>query len=353
MTQHPQENKVNQYNIIDTDIHNVVPGLDTLLPYMPSHWREYFTNSRFNGPVDQTYPAGAETSIQPGLAKTAATTLTDLQQNILDKNSIDIGILNCSYEVDSLHNPDMATACARAVNQWQAERWLEEDGRLRASIVVPSKVPSLAVKEIERWANHPGFVQIFLPVRSQHLYGTRNFWPVLETAVKHNLALCIHYGGASGYPSTPTGWPSWHIEEYVGMAQVFQSQIINLIIEGVFTQFPEIRFVMAEGGWTWLPSLMWRLDKEWKGLRFEIPWVKTFPSDLIRKHMRFTLQPTDAPPEPDLLNQTIEHLESDDLLMYSSDYPHWHDSAEKLLETLSIEQKNKILFENAQAFYGF
>ncbi len=351
MAQQPNQSQ-NNLKMIDADLHNIVPSIDTLLPYMATHWREYFTNSRFSGPVDSTYPTGAETSVAPTYSKTAATTLEAIQKDVLDPHKVDIGILNCTYEVESLHNPDIAAACARAVNQWQAERWLEEDGRLRASIVIPSKVPSLAVKEIEHWANHPGFVQIYLPVRSQHLYGTRNFWPVLETAVKHNLAICIHYGGASGYPSTPTGWPSWHIEEYVGMAQVFQSQIINLIVEGVFAQFPDLRIVMAEGGWTWLPSLMWRLDKEWKGLRFEIPWVNTFPSDLIRKHMRFTLQPTDAPPDTTQLLQVIEQLESDELLMYSSDYPHWHDSTNDLLNSLSVEQKSNILVENARAFYG-
>lgn len=339
--------------MIDADIHNIVPNIDALLPYMAAHWQEYFGNSRFKGPVDATYPAGAETSVRPGLSPNAATTLADVQQNVLDPNGVDIGILNCSYEVESLHNPDMAAACARAVNRWQAAQWLEQDNRLRASIVVPSKVPAMAAEEIDFWGKHDGFVQVYLPVRAQHLYGTRTFWPVLEAAVRHDLPICIHYGGASGYPSTPTGWPSWHIEEYAGMAQVFQSQLINLIVEGVFAQFPTLRVVMAEGGWTWLPSLMWRLDKEWKGLRFEIPWVNRFPSELIRQHVRFTLQPIDAPPDSEQLLQTVEQLESEELLLYSSDYPHWHDTAVPLLNALSATHREKIMGENAREFYRF
>ena len=339
--------------IVDADLHNIVPNIEALLPYMDTHWQEYFRNSRFKGPVDSSYPAGAETSIRPTLSPNAATTLADIQQNVLDRHNVDIAILNCTYEVESLHNPDMAASCARAVNQWQVEHWLEQDKRLRGSIVVPSKVPELAAKEIDYWGQHPGFVQLFLPVRSQHLYGTRSFWPVLQAAVRNNLAVCIHYGGASGYPSTPTGWPSWHIEEYVGMAQVFQSQLINLVVEGVFAQFPDLRVVIAEGGWTWLPSLMWRLDKEWRGLRFEIPWVAKAPSDLIRKHVRFTLQPIDSPPDTIRLKQTLEQFESDELLLFSSDYPHWHDSAETLLKLVSTGQHAKIMGLNAQAFYRF
>ena len=89
------------------------------------------------------------------------------------------------------------------------------------------------------------------------------------------------------------------------------------------------------------------------GLRFEIPWVSTFPSDLIRKHVRFTLQPIDAPPNGEQLLQTIEQLESDDLLLYSSDYPHLHDSADVLLGALNEKQKTKILGKNAKEFYRF
>ncbi len=139
------------------------------------------------------------------------------------------------------------------------------------------------------------------------------------------------------------------------MAQVFQSQLMSLVVEGVFAQFPTLRIVMAEGGWTWLPAFFWRLDKEWKGLRFEIPWVKTFPSDIIRQHVRFTLQPIDAPPDPILLTQTTEQLESEELLLFSTDYPHWHfdNSGEALPPNLSESLRRKIMGENARAFYRF
>jgi hypothetical protein len=341
--------------VIDADLHNIVPDFEALLPYMEAHWQEYFRNSRFNGPLDSSYPAGAATSRRPDLPQDAGTTLADLQQHALAAWGTEIGILNCTYELDSLHNPDMAMACARAVNDWQADQWLAEDSRLRGSIVVPNKVPAMAAEEIDRWGAHSGFVQVILPVRAPQPYGNRNYWPIFEAASKHDLAVCLHYGGSPGSPSTPTGWPSWHIEEYAGMAQVFQSQLLNLIVEGLFDKFPDTRIVMAESGWTWLPAFFWRLDKEWKGLRFEIPWVKSYPSDLIRKHVRFTLQPLDAPQSDVHMAHVLEQLESDELLLFSSDYPHWHfdDPQDALPSGLSAEQRQKIMSGNAEAFYGF
>ena len=133
------------------------------------------------------------------------------------------------------------------------------------------------------------------------------------------------------------------------MAQVFQSQVLNLIVEGVFDRFPNLRMALVEGGWTWLPSLMWRIDKDWKGLRREVPWNTQRPSSYIRERMRLTLQPMDAPPNPKHLLEMIDALGSDDLLLYSSDYPHWHDA--QLPMDLPDRTRRQILGDNARAFY--
>ncbi len=229
------------------------------------------------------------------------------------------------------------------------------DAQLRASIVVPSQNPALAAQEIERWGDHPGFVQAIVPVRSAALYGNRRYDPIFQALTRHNLALAIHYGGAPGLPSTPAGWASTFAEEYAGMAQVFQSQLLSLVSEGTFDRFPDLRVVLLESGFTWLPSLFWRFDKEWKGLRHNTPWVKRAPSAYIRQHVRLTVQPADAPREPLFLRQILEQLESDDLLMFASDYPHWQfdTPADAFPLALPAALLGKIMAGNARAFYQF
>ncbi len=344
--------------VIDCDLHNTVPSVEVLLPYLPRYWREYIAQSAFKGPIDDPYPAAAATSLRPELRsaddRPPALDLEHLRRHALDPWHTKIGILNCAYGVESLHNPDAAAALASAVNDWQAAEWLAPEPRLRASLVVPSQYPELAAREIDRLGDHPGFVQVYLPVRSSEPYGNRRFHPVYAAAARHDLAVGIHFGGAPGTPPTPTGWPSYYIEEYAGMAQVFQSQVLSLVAEGVFEQFPTLRVALIEGGFTWLPSLMWRLDKEWKGMRREIPWVKRPPSEIIRQHIRLTLQPLDAPrAAPEHLLQVIEQLDSDDLLLFSTDYPHWHfDTPEAALPAgLPAPLRHKILSDNARMFY--
>jgi uncharacterized protein len=231
--------------------------------------------------------------------------------------------------------------------------WLDREPRLRASLVVPSQYPELAAREIERLGGHAGFAQVLLPVRSAMPYGNRCFHPLFAAAVRQNLAVGIHFGGAPGNPPTAAGWPSFYLEEYAGMASVFQSQLLSLVSEGLFDQFPALRVVLIESGCTWLPSLMWRFDKEWKGLRREVPWVRRSPSEYIREHVRLTLQPFDAPPNPDHLLRLVERLGSEEMLLFASDYPHWHDDPPEpvLLDLLSAGLARKIMYNNARALY--
>jgi predicted TIM-barrel fold metal-dependent hydrolase len=346
--------------VVDCDIHVSVPSIQALFPYLSEHWREYIRTSAFTkGPTDTAYPPHAPTSVTPGLPSSdmspPGSDLANVQQQVLDPWGVEIGILNCAYAVDSLHNPDTAAAMAAAVNDWLIVEWLDKEPRLRASVVVPTRVPEMAAREIDRVGDHPGFVQVLLPVRSEAPYGHRRYLPIFEASVRRNLVVSLQFGGAPGNPPTGAGWPSYYIEEYVGMAQVFQTQVLNLIVEGVFDRFPELRIALIEGGWTWLPSLMWRIDKDWKGLRREVPWNTQVPSEYIRERIRLSLQPMDAPSEPKHLLQIIDQLGSEDLLMFSTDYPHWQfswtDPAQALPAGLSPTQRSKILRDNARSFY--
>lgn len=336
--------------VIDCDIHVMPPSADALLPFLDEHWREYIRQTAFRGAGETSYPkniptsrrpesvapnSGAEAdlgSLQPntggppsaGVDGGAGSDLARLQEQVLDPQRVAAGILTCTYATESIHNPDAAAAMAAAVNDWQIANWLEREPRLRGTLVIPSAQPDLAAREIDRLGDHPSFVQVFLPVRSDAPYGNRRYHPIFAAAARHNLVVGIHFGGSPGNPPTPSGWPSYYLEEYVDMMTIFQSQVLSLIAEGVFERFPTLRVTLLESGVTWLPSWMWRIDKEWKGLRREIPWSRRLPSETIRQHVRLTLPPVDAPPDPRQLQEILAALGSDDLLLYASDYPHQH-----------------------------
>jgi predicted TIM-barrel fold metal-dependent hydrolase len=320
--------------LIDADVHCLVPSIQALFPYLDAHWREYATQSHFRGPMDTYYPP-APTTLRPD---TKPPTELSLLQPHLDATNAEIAILSCAYAIEGIWNPDLEVAMARAVNEWLVENWLSKDSRLRASLMVPLKQPEEAAKEIARAkASHDGFVQVFLPIRSPEPYGKRGYWPLWEAIQAHDLVAGLHYGGASGNPPTSVGWTSLYIEEYSGMAQVYQSQLMSMIVEGVFDRFPNLRVACVESGYAWLQPFLWRFDKDWKGLRREVPWNTKVPSEYVREHVRFTLQPVDGP------DRVVVGMAEQ--LMFSTDYPHWHG------DDAVPELGRKILSENARGWY--
>jgi predicted TIM-barrel fold metal-dependent hydrolase len=283
----------------------------------------------------------------------AASDLETVRSQVLDEPEVDMAILCSSYPVDGLHNPDAAIAFARAFNDWQIAEWLDKEPRLRASIVVPIQLPGEAAREIDRVGDHPGFVQVALPVHTDRPLGNRIYFPVWEAIERHGLVGGIQFGGSAGVPTTPSGWPSYFFEEYVGAAFTFASQLTSLVSEGVFDQFPSLRVALVESGFTWLPPHMWRFDKEWRNLRRLVPWVKRPPSEYIREHVHLTVQPLDAPADTAQLLEVVDQLDSEGMLMFASHYPRVHaaDPEVMLIGHLPEDVARKIRSDNARALY--
>jgi predicted TIM-barrel fold metal-dependent hydrolase len=339
--------------VIDCALYTQVPAVTTLFPYLPAWWRDYITETGFAGPERMGYPADSPLILRAeALAADAPSDPVAQRSRWLDAWGISHGILHCPYNVASLHNEDLAAALASAANAWLQAEWLARDARLRASLLVPSQNAELAVAEIERRGAEPGFVQVLLPVLAEAPYGKRRYWPIYEAAQRQGLAIGIYDGGA-GVAGTPVGPTTYAIEEYVDRGVAFQSQVLSLVGEGVFVQFPELRVVLIGSGCSWLPSLLWRFDKNWRGLRREVPWLAEPPSHSIRRHIRLTLQPFDAPAGSASLLQFVDQCRSDELLLFSSEYPYRHGvpPAQALPEDLSPALRAKILEENARAIY--
>ena len=137
------------------------------------------------------------------------------------------------------------------------------------------------------------------------------------------------------------------------MMLAFQAQLVSFVLEGVFVRFPGLRVVLIEGGFAWVPPLMWRLDRSWRALREEAPWLTRPPSEDIRAHARVSTEPMEEPENPRHLNEVIAQLGCDEMLMFATDYPHWDFDAPDLAPPRQLEPAltRKIMAENARALY--
>jgi predicted TIM-barrel fold metal-dependent hydrolase len=342
---------------IDCDIHPAVPNTRVLLPYLDDYWREhvlrrglerenfepssYPANAPINGRPDWRLPAGP-----PG------SSLQALQSHILDRFQNHRAICNVVHGAQVMLSEDLSAAFCRAINNWIKAEWLDRDPRLRASIVVPPHSADLAVEEINRMAPDHRFVQVLLLAMAELPLGRRQNWPIYKAAEQLGLPIGIHAGSTFRHPPSALGWPSYYLEDYVSQAQGFQAALNSLVSEGVFVKFPDLKVVLIESGVSWLPASLWRLDKTWRGVRAEVPWLEEQPTETVRRNVRLTLQPFDAPPSEGQLQTLLEQLGSERMLLFSSDYPHWHfDGDEALPAGLSGELIRKICVENPLETY--
>jgi predicted TIM-barrel fold metal-dependent hydrolase len=336
---------------IDCDVHPRLPMQADLAPFVEPYWREMFEYRNVNRLELMSYPVSTLPYKRPGYDG-AANNVESLAQNLLDPLGLSAGILNVVSGVHGAYDPYMAAVLCQATNRWIASEWLDKDSRLRASLVVPFVHPEAAIKEIERYKDDKRFVQVIALVMGDRPMGQRYYWPIYEAMVKHGFVLGIHPGSSYRHAPTQCGYPSYRVEEMVHHPQAFANQVASMVAEGVFGKYSELKVVLMESGVSWLPGLMWRMSKDWRGARVEVPWVEVPPAEIITKHFRMTTQPLDAPDDVEEVERIIEHLGSEDLLLYSSDFPHAHKGDLAAWPSqLPTRLASKIARENVLATY--
>ena len=131
--------------------------------------------------------------------------------------------------------------------------------------------------------------------------------------------MAIHHSENS---PTALGRHRYFIEWHTLVSQVFMSQAVSLVFNGVFELFEGLKVILVEGGFSYVPHLMWRADQQYRELRHEVPWVKRMPSETIRAQLRFASQPIEEFTAREL-STLIDQMGSEELVCFSTDYPHW------------------------------
>ena len=357
----PRRAAMRRMAIADCDLHPTPNSMDDLRPYMDPHWwshlQTFGARRRHGCLTGSAYPKGSPGANRrdadpPGGGKPGGN-LAFMQSQHLDPNNVALGILNMiSPHPGGVQNPGLSAALCSAANDWQVAEWTSRDPRLRASVMVPYEQPLEAAAEIDRRATDRNFAQILLLSRTADPLGQRRYWPIYEAAVRANLPIGVHAFGYGGEPLTSGGWPSFYIEEMIGHAACCQAVVTSMIVEGVFDNFPGLRVILVESGFSWVPAHAWRMDKNFRTIRAENPAVKRLPSEIMREKIWFTTQPMEEPQTPAHLLDIIEWI-GWDRLMFATDYPHWDydDPATCLPVALTEQQRAALFHDNAWRFF--
>jgi len=258
---------------------------------------------------------------------------------------------------------DLAIAGARAYNDWLFDTYMSGDKRINGVALLPMQDPEAAAEELERAVTKLGMHAAMLPPTGlKSLLGSKEYWPVYEMANRLGCALGIHGGAHQDLGMNhETVFAATHS---VGHPFAVSSQFVDLLFQGTFERFPNVRWGFLEGGVAWFLMMMERCPGSHSGF---------LPVDLGKRYLQLGSEPMEnylrrllkegrvfvgiEGDEPALSFAVKKY--GNEPFIFSSDFPHEvnqetirHEIEElQNSDELTEDDKAAILFGNAERFY--
>ncbi len=265
--------------------------------------------------------------------------------------------------------PDWAVAACQAYNNWLHEKFITKNSRLKGMALIPLQDVDAAIEELRRAVRELGMLGGMLPSNGEAIQGhlgNKIYWPLYEEAQKLHCALAVHVGCLHhmGLDSFATYYPA----HALGHPFSLMIQAGAMLAHGVFDRFTDLRVAFLEGGATWVPFMMDRLDRSYHDGHKQLnldgeliggPKQGEKASDYFKKQLREGRIFVGFDCDDDGLNTAVAKGGRQSFL-FGSDFPHEVFDAAKcrheideLLERddLTKEDKEAVLAGNALRFY--
>ncbi len=206
----------------------------------------------------------------------------------------------------------------RVYNDWISEFCSAAPDRLLGSALLPMRGPvEWAVEEAERIAGMKGIRTVLIPAEVERSYAHADYNPMWDALQDIGLPVSTHSG-------TGTGEAIFAKIDRLGTGlgvtdnKVLQPMraMADLIWGAVPQRYPQLRFVVVEGGIGWVASLLGFMDHWWNDHRHWMePQLDEAPSTYFKRQFWATF-------EDDRAGILTRELVGVDRLMWGSDYPH-------------------------------
>jgi uncharacterized protein len=251
-------------------------------------------------------------------------------------------------------HPDRSfeVATSNAFADYMLDQFLDKYPELLTCVVVPANSPDKAADLIDRVGSEKGIVGAMVTTHRPTLAGDDAWIPIYEAATRKNLPICFH---ASQTNLTPYSELKNYVAFYsLGFPFTIILHLTSLLTAGMHVRYPKLKFVFIEGGVTWIPWIMHRLDTIYPMFRSETPLLTKMPSEYI-KEFYYSSQPLETPLKgKGELEYYFKSFNASSQLMYASDYPHFDFDTPGVINNLpflSGEEKKNILGENARRVF--
>lgn len=341
--------------IVDTDCHQSEP-FAFFTKYVPNpEYREVLLQPDPEAAMRQKLGYGTRIK-RPEVSYPGPMSPSELVETF-GKRMLDIGIKKSIVLPSSMldlsldpRNPDFEVQVSEAYIRYMLEHCLSSEN-IFTMIYASTTAPDKSAELIEEFGSEKGIVGIMIPGVTPTPPGSDELNPIYEEAQRKGLPIAVHghhYRGGGFLDK----FDKMLYTHSLGFPLSVIRQLTSIVLDGVPERFQNLKFAFMEGGVTWIPWIMQRLDDEYVKRRHEAPLLKKLPSEYI-KDFYFTSQPLERA-HPKELQPFFEMIDAENHLMFSSDYPHWDFDVPSViydLPFLSKGAKTKILGENAMNFF--
>ncbi len=306
--------------------------------------------------------AGAPgTAAPPGQAQSArraspgSQTLTNLKERLedLDKEGIDLQFIYPSFLLHVNAWPDgvLAMGVCRAYNTWLAEACSRAPDRLKAVGVVSLQDAQGAATELGRLRE--------LGVNAVMINGTvgakRLDHPDHEAffaaADRLKMPIAVHF--SLQFPVVDKLFEHHFPNRVLAGILPIMAGLTSVLCSGLLDRYENLKFAFLEGGISWVPAHIERMDDHFENPRYGAKDLLSHPpSDYLKAgRIFFGCEGNES-----FLGRVVEAV-GEDLFIYSSDYPHADrtEGTARFLrdrDDLPATVRKKLLDENSRKFYG-
>ncbi|HEY8548142.1 MAG TPA: amidohydrolase family protein [Acidimicrobiales bacterium] len=258
-------------------------------------------------------------------------------------------------------DPEVRAAGLRALNRGIVD-FCSQDERLLPVTFVPLGNPERAAAEVERCLDD-GAAAVHVthdaPKRVSHTHPDYDgVWGRLAEAgvpfvlhvggSRRSVPPSLHENGLAPVTDFIGGGENIRSKDYIALSHAPELFLACMAMDGVFDRFPRLHGGVIELGASWAPTLITKLEQATRSFRRTEPQLTAMelaPADYIRRQVWFT----PFPGEP--VGEIIEQI-GDDMLLFSSDYPHPEGTKDPLgkflaeMEGVSPEAQEKFFSGN-------
>jgi predicted TIM-barrel fold metal-dependent hydrolase len=251
--------------VIDGDGH-VFEDMKAIARLLPDQYRQGFER----GELTNMFPPLDHFHQQPMIIRGFAERVGQIPgvpewKHFLKEVGIERTVLYPSIALSygKIRDRDWAITICRAYNDWLYETYLTAGPEFKGVCLLPMQEPSAAVEELERSVKELGMVGGMMPARGLPLHlGSKEYWPVYETAAKLDCMLAIH-GGCHDQ----LGFDDMNVYGPVHALGHPMGQLISLagiVFNGIFDRLPKLRVAFWEGGAAWVLMALERMEESYE-----------------------------------------------------------------------------------------